>query len=60
MGNGAGLPAISVPCGFDGDGLPTGIQFMGRAYGENGVLSVAVAYQGRTSWHTLHPPRFTA
>jgi aspartyl-tRNA(Asn)/glutamyl-tRNA(Gln) amidotransferase subunit A len=59
LGNGAGLPAISVPSGFDGDGLPTGIQFMGRAYGENGVLSVAVAYQSRTRWHTMHPDRFT-
>ena len=59
LGNGAGLPAISVPSGFDGDGLPTGIQFMGRAYGENGVLSVAVEYQSRTKWHTVHPDGFT-
>jgi aspartyl-tRNA(Asn)/glutamyl-tRNA(Gln) amidotransferase subunit A len=59
LGNGAGLPAISVPSGFDGEGLPTGIQFMGRAYGENGVLSVAVEYQSRTGWHTMHPDRFT-
>ena len=59
LGNGAGLPAISVPSGFDGEGLPTGIQFMGRAYGENGVLSVAVEYQSRTKWHMMHPDRFT-
>jgi len=59
LGNGAGLPAISVPSGFDGNGLPTGIQFMGRAYGENGVLSVAVEYQSRTEWHTVHPAKFT-
>ena len=59
LGNGAGLPAISVPSGFDGEGLPTGIQFMGRAYGENGVLSVAVEYQSRTGWHTVHPAKFT-
>jgi aspartyl-tRNA(Asn)/glutamyl-tRNA(Gln) amidotransferase subunit A len=59
LGNGAGLPAISVPSGFDGEGLPTGIQFMGRAYGENGVLSVAVEYQNRTGWHMVHPDRFT-
>jgi aspartyl-tRNA(Asn)/glutamyl-tRNA(Gln) amidotransferase subunit A len=59
LGNGAGLPAISVPSGFDDEGLPTGVQFMGRAYGENGVLSVAVTYQSRTRWHTLHPDRFT-
>ena len=59
LGNGAGLPAISVPSGFDGEGLPTGIQFMGRAYDENAVLSVAVAYQSRTRWHTMHPDQFT-
>ncbi len=59
LGNGAGLPAISVPSGFDDEGLPTGIQFMGRAYGENGVLSVAVQYQSRTGWHKVHPERFT-
>jgi len=59
LGNGAGLPAISVPSGFDGEGLPTGIQFMGRAYGENRVLSVAVEYQSRTGWHEVHPERFT-
>lgn len=59
LGNGAGLPAISVPSGFDGEGLPTGIQFTGRAYGENGVLSVAVMYQSRTGWHKVHPDRFT-
>ncbi|MBN2334197.1 amidase [Candidatus Bathyarchaeota archaeon] len=59
LGNGAGLPAISVPSGFDDGGLPTGIHFMGRAYGENSVLSVAVEYQIRTKWHTMHPDRFT-
>jgi aspartyl-tRNA(Asn)/glutamyl-tRNA(Gln) amidotransferase subunit A len=58
LGNGAGLPAISVPSGFD-EGLPTGIQFMGRAYSENDVLSVAVEYQSHTNWHTVHPDRFT-
>jgi len=59
LGNGVGLPAVSVPSGFDEEGLPTGIQFMGRAYGENGVLSVAVEYQSRTVWHKVHPERFT-
>ena len=55
VGNGAGLPAISVPSGFSEDGLPTGIQFMGRAYDENAVLAVARAYQSITDWHTRHP-----
>ena len=54
-GNGAGLPAVSVPSGFTREGLPTGIQFMGRAYEENTVLAVARAYQSLTDWHRRHP-----
>ncbi len=56
VGNGAGLPAISVPSGFSAEGLPTGIQLMGRAYEENAILSVARAYQSLTDWHRRHPP----
>ena len=55
VGNVAGLPAISVPSGFSDDGLPTGIQFMGRAYEENPVIAVARAYQSLTDWHQRHP-----
>jgi aspartyl-tRNA(Asn)/glutamyl-tRNA(Gln) amidotransferase subunit A len=55
IGNGCGLPAISVPSGFDGDGLPTGIQFMARAYDENVCLAIAREFQARTDWHTRHP-----
>ena len=55
-GNVAGLPAISVPSGFSERGLPTGIQFMGRAYEENTLLAVARAYQSLTDWHHRHPP----
>ena len=55
VGNSAGLPAISVPSGFSDEGLPTGIQFMGRAYDENRILAVARAYQSLTDWHTRHP-----
>ena len=55
VGNSAGLPAISVPSGFSDQGLPTGIQFMGRAYDENRILAVARAYQSLTDWHTCHP-----
>lgn len=55
IGNSAGLPAISVPSGFSHEGLPTGIQFMGRAYDENRILAVARAYQSLTDWHTQHP-----
>ena len=56
VGNSAGLPAISVPSGFSDEGLPTGVQFMGRAYDENRILAVARAYQSITDWHTQHPP----
>jgi len=59
VGNGAGLPAISVPNGFTETGLPTGIQFMGRAYDENIVIAVANAYQSLTDWHLRHPPEVT-
>lgn len=55
IGNGAGLPAVSVPNGFTADGLPTGIQFMGRAFDENKVLQIAHVYQSLTDWHLHHP-----
>jgi aspartyl-tRNA(Asn)/glutamyl-tRNA(Gln) amidotransferase subunit A len=55
VGNGCGLPAISVPDGFTEVGLPTGIQFMGKPYGENTILAVARVYQSLTDWHTRHP-----
>ncbi len=58
LGNGAGLPAVTVPNGFSEEGLPTGIQFMGHAYGENTILGIAKAYQEKTHWHRLHPPRY--
>ncbi|MBM3947654.1 MAG: amidase [SAR202 cluster bacterium] len=59
LGNLAGLPSISVPNGFGDRRLPTGIQFMGRAYDENRILAVARAYQGLTDWHLRHPPGTT-
>ena len=54
-GNLAGLPAISVPSGFTDGGLPTGIQFVGRAYEEQAMLAVANTYQALTTWHHRHP-----
>ena len=55
VGNVAGLPSVGVPNGFGARGLPTGIQFMGRAYEENSILAAARAYQSLTDWHTQHP-----
>lgn len=46
-----GLPAASVPCGFDADGLPVGFQLVGRPYAEASILRAAHAYQGATDWH---------
>jgi aspartyl-tRNA(Asn)/glutamyl-tRNA(Gln) amidotransferase subunit A len=55
IGNAAGLPAVAVPNGFGERGLPTSLQFVGRAYGENTILAAARAYQARTDWHRRHP-----
>jgi aspartyl-tRNA(Asn)/glutamyl-tRNA(Gln) amidotransferase subunit A len=51
----AGLPAISVPCGFSSGGLPLGLQIAGRAFDEATVLRIAAAYEQATDWHTRHP-----
>jgi aspartyl-tRNA(Asn)/glutamyl-tRNA(Gln) amidotransferase subunit A len=51
----AGNCGISVPCGFDGDGLPIGLQLIGPAFGEQTVLSVAHAFQRATGVHLERP-----
>ncbi|MBI4198939.1 MAG: Asp-tRNA(Asn)/Glu-tRNA(Gln) amidotransferase subunit GatA [Chloroflexi bacterium] len=51
----AGMPAISVPCGFDGRGLPVGLQIAGRPFEEATVLLVAHAYEQATQWHASRP-----
>ena len=55
LANQTGQPAISVPCGFTSDGLPVGLQFIGRWFGDAELLQVAVAYQQQTDWHTRRP-----
>ena len=55
IGNTAGLPAVAVPNGFGERGLPTSLQFVGPAFGENAILAAARAYQARTDWHRRHP-----
>ena len=50
-----GLPTISLPCGFDPNGLPIGLQLAGRPFAEARVLATADAYQRDTDWHTHRP-----
>ncbi len=50
-----GHPALAVPCGMSADGIPIGLQLVGRAGGDSGLLSLAHAYEQATPWHTMHP-----
>jgi aspartyl-tRNA(Asn)/glutamyl-tRNA(Gln) amidotransferase subunit A len=54
-GNACGTPAIVVPTGLTKDGLPTALQLDGRAYSENRLIALAVAFQNATAWHQDHP-----
>ncbi|MCC3413234.1 MULTISPECIES: Asp-tRNA(Asn)/Glu-tRNA(Gln) amidotransferase subunit GatA [unclassified Microcoleus] len=51
----AGLPALSLPCGFDDKGLPVGIQLIGNVLQESRLFQVAHAYEQSTNWHLRHP-----
>jgi aspartyl-tRNA(Asn)/glutamyl-tRNA(Gln) amidotransferase subunit A len=51
----AGLPGISLPCGFSRGGLPIGFQLMGRMFDETTLLRVADAYERATEWHSRSP-----
>ena len=53
----AGNCGLSLPCGFDGAGLPIGLQVIGPALGEERILRVAYAYEQATKWHTRRPPQ---
>ncbi len=55
----AGLPGISVPCGF-GQGLPIGLQLIGKPFDESTILKAAAAYEGATSWHQRRPALLSA
>ncbi|WP_193198055.1 Asp-tRNA(Asn)/Glu-tRNA(Gln) amidotransferase subunit GatA [Nostoc sp. MG11] len=54
----AGLPGLSVPCGFDNNGLPIGLQLIGKVLREDQLFQVAYAYEQSTTWH-LHQPQIS-
>ncbi|AEM73973.1 Asp-tRNA(Asn)/Glu-tRNA(Gln) amidotransferase subunit GatA [Caldicellulosiruptor acetigenus] len=51
----AGLPAISIPCGFDSKGLPIGLQIIGKAFDEQTILRVAYTYEQNSGYRNLKP-----
>ncbi|MBK6598505.1 MAG: Asp-tRNA(Asn)/Glu-tRNA(Gln) amidotransferase subunit GatA [Proteobacteria bacterium] len=57
--NMAGLPAVSIPCGFAAD-LPVGLQIIGAHFAEAKLLNVAHQYQLATDWHSRVPPAWAA
>jgi len=53
--NVAGIPGISVPAGFDNNGLPIGLQIMGNHFDEATILQIAHAYESSTNWQNIKP-----
>jgi amidase len=51
-----GMPVLGMPAGFDGRGLPAGIQLVGRPGADTAVLRLAKAYEERTNWVRDRPP----
>jgi aspartyl-tRNA(Asn)/glutamyl-tRNA(Gln) amidotransferase subunit A len=51
----AGVPGISVPCGFTSEDLPVGLQIIGKHFDEESVLKIAYAYEQDTEWHKRRP-----
>jgi aspartyl-tRNA(Asn)/glutamyl-tRNA(Gln) amidotransferase subunit A len=52
----AGLPSMSIPCGFDKQNLPIGLQLIGNVLREDVLFRVGYAYEQSTEWHTQKPP----
>jgi aspartyl-tRNA(Asn)/glutamyl-tRNA(Gln) amidotransferase subunit A len=55
----AGLPGMSIPCGFGNGGRPVGLQVVGNYFDEARMLAAAHAYQQATDWHARTPPAFS-
>jgi aspartyl-tRNA(Asn)/glutamyl-tRNA(Gln) amidotransferase subunit A len=51
----AGIPGISVPCGFDDKGLPIGLQILAPAFAEDKLLRIARMFEKETNWHVKRP-----
>jgi aspartyl-tRNA(Asn)/glutamyl-tRNA(Gln) amidotransferase subunit A len=51
----AGVPGISIPCGFTSDNMPVGLQVIGKHFDEESILKVAYAYEQSTDWHKRKP-----
>jgi len=51
----AGMPAISIPCGFTRNNLPIGLQIIGKHFDEESILKIAYAYEQSTEWHKRRP-----
>jgi len=51
----SGIPAISLPCGFSKEGLPIGLQILGKAFDEEMLFRIGFNYEQQTKWHTMKP-----
>jgi len=51
----AGIPGISIPCGFTKNNLPIGLQILGKPFDEETILRIAYNYEQNTDWHKRKP-----
>jgi aspartyl-tRNA(Asn)/glutamyl-tRNA(Gln) amidotransferase subunit A len=51
----AGIPGISIPCGFTKNNLPIGLQLLGKHFDEESILRASFAYEQATEWHKKRP-----
>lgn len=55
----AGLPAMSIPCGVDSEGMPVGMQLIGNKFDEETILKTAYAYEQSENFREKYKPQFT-